>query len=64
MIMIPTGIFGLIFSRLGPYSMLLDCAHGRNKNITGNFCKTIAQIKTTGVIDKKSLPNKSITMHF
>ena len=46
------------------YSMLLDCAHERNKNITGNFCKTIAQIITAGVADKKSPPNKSITRHF
>ena len=31
------------------YSMVPDCAHGRNKNIKGNFVKTTAWIKTSGV---------------
>ena len=38
--------------------MVPDCAHGRNKNIMGNFCKTTAWIKTTGVESKNLTPYK------
>ena len=44
--------------------MVPDCAHGRNKNIMNNFCKTTTGIKTTGIESKKPHPLKSLTGHY
>ena len=46
------------------YSLLLDCAHGRNRNIDGNFGKTTAWLKATGRKSKNFNPYKNLTCHF
>ena len=43
----------MICGCLSTYFMVPDCAHGQNKNITGDFCKATAWIKTTGGREQK-----------
>ena len=54
-------LLSLAFSK---YSMVPDCAHGQNKTIMGNFCKTTPWITTTGVESKHLTPYKNLTGHY